>query len=234
MSRAESIYRLQLLDTELDATRKRLHEIDTALQGSPALLHTRAEMDRAARELHEAHSALRALELDSQALDDKIQEEEGRLYAGAIRSPKEMLDVQHEIASLKKRRGDMDEALLTAMERVEQGRADEANCRAALAQAEAHFADDGAHLREERAKLVTAAQADLERRKALTGAIPAQDLTLYTTIQGKKPNRVALALVRSGACAQCGEVASSQLVQQARTGTALVVCSNCGRILYAQ
>jgi predicted nucleic acid-binding Zn-ribbon protein len=211
-----------------------LHEIDTALQGNPALLHTRAEMVRCEKELQTAMLALKALELDSGALDEKIQEDEGRLYAGAIHAPKEMLDVQNEVASLKKRRGSMDDDLLAAMERVEQCRADEGNCRAALAQAEARFGEDSAHLREERMRLVAAAEADLERRQALTGAIPAQDLTLYATIQMKKPNRIALALVRSGACAQCGEVASSQLVQQARTGTALVVCSNCGRILYAQ
>jgi predicted nucleic acid-binding Zn-ribbon protein len=234
MSRAESLYRLQLLDTELDASRNRLRDIDADLSGSPALAHTRAEMANAERVLRAASSELRSLELDAQALDDKIKEDEARLYAGTIRSPKEMLDVQREVASLKKRRETLDDEMLAAMERVEQSTSDAAHCRAAVAQAEARFADDSLHLREERGRLLATIEGDLERRQALSLSVPAQDLDLFLTIQSRKPNHIAVTLLRSGACTQCGEMASSQLLQLARTGSTLAICSNCGRILYAQ
>ncbi len=234
MSRAESLYRLQLLDLELDRARKRLDEIETALASSPALEHTRAEAARAEKALRLALAELKSLELDAQTLDDKIAGEEQRLYSGAIRNPKEMLDLQHELDVLKQRRVALDDQLLTAMEQVEQLRADELRCRQALAQAERNFADDGVHLRAERGKLKAAIEGDLEQREALCRSIPARDLDLYSTIRAKKPNGVAVALIKAGACSQCGETPSSQLVQQAHTGAVLAICSNCGRILYAQ
>ncbi|BCX02830.1 MAG: hypothetical protein KatS3mg053_0768 [Candidatus Roseilinea sp.] len=234
MSRAESLYRLQLLDLELDRARKRLREIEASLAGSSALEHTRAEAAKAEKALRLASAELKSLELDAQALDDKITSEEQRLYSGAIRNPKEMLDLQQELDALRRRRVALDDQLLAAMEQVEQLRADELRCRQALAQAERNFADDSAHLRAERDKLQAAVEGDLEQREALCSGIPVKDLDLYSAIRAKKPNGVAVALIKSGACSQCGEVASSQLVQQARTGAAPVICSNCGRILYAQ
>jgi hypothetical protein len=234
MSRAESLHRLQLLDTELDAARKRLHEITQALEGNPALTHTRAELALAEKVHRQAAADLKLLELDSQSLDEKISVDEQRLYAGAIRAPKEMLDVQTEVASLKKRRSLLDDDLLAAMERVEQFKADEARCREALSQAERNFGEDSAHMQAERERLIASAQAELERRQALASGVPKPDLDLYISIRARKPNAIAVATIKSGACSQCGEMASSQLTQQARTGQSLAICSNCGRILYAQ
>jgi predicted nucleic acid-binding Zn-ribbon protein len=234
MSRAESLYRLQLLDLELDRARRRLHEIETLLAGNPALDHTRSETAQADRALRLASSELKSLELESQALDEKIATEEQRLYAGQIRNPKEMLDLQQELDSLKRRRGALDDQMLALMEQVEQLRADHLRCRQALAQAERNFAEDSVHLRAECEKLQAAMEGELEQREALCRSIPAQDIALYSAIRAKKPNGVAVALIKAGACSQCGEVASSQLVQQAHTGVALAICSNCGRILYAR
>ncbi|MFC1466443.1 MAG: zinc ribbon domain-containing protein [Candidatus Brachytrichaceae bacterium NZ_4S206] len=234
MSRAESLYRLQLLDLELDRARKRLGEIEALLAGSPALEHTRAEAAKAEKALRLASAELKSLELDAQSLDDKIAGEEQRLYSGAIRSPKEMLDLQQELDALKRRRVVLDDQLLAAMEQVEQLRADELRCRQALAQAERNFADDSVHLRAEREKLQAAIEGDLEQREALCRSIPSRDLDLYSAIRAKKTNGVAVALIKTGACSQCGETPSSQLIQQAHTGAALAICSNCGRILYAQ
>lgn len=234
MSRAESLYRLQLLDLELGAARKRLREIEVSLDGSPALTHTRAEMAKAEQALRAASTDLKSLEMDAQSLDEKITTDEGRLYAGQIRNPKEMIDVQNEVASLKKRRALFDDDLLAAMEQVEQLQADEKQCRAALTQAERNFDEDSVQLRDERGQLLAATEASQERRDSLAGAIPKDDLDLYTAIRVKKTNQQAVALVKAGACSQCGEMASSQMVQQARTGSALAICSNCGRILYAQ
>lgn len=234
MSRAETLYRLQLLDDELDAARKRMREIETLLAGSPALEHTRAETAKVEQALRTASAELKMLELDAQTLDEKIRSDEARLYAGTIRNPKEMLDVQAEIEALKRRRAALDDQLLAALEQVESLQADTDRCRLALAQAEKNFAEDSAHLRMERDKLATVIEADLERRQALCVGVPTKDLELYAAIRSRKPNGVAVALIKADACSQCGEMASSQLVQQAHTGSALAICSNCGRILYAK
>jgi len=234
MSRAESLYRLQLLDLELDQARRRLREIESLLAGSPALDHTRREAAQADKALRRASSELKSLELESQSLDEKIATEEHRLYAGQIRNPREMLDLQRELDSLRQQRGALDDQMLSLMEQVEQLRADHLRCCQALAQAERNFAEDSAYLRAERQKIEAVMEGQLEQREALCRSVPAGDVALYSAIRAKKPNGMAVALVKAGACSQCGEVAPSQLVQQAHTGAGLAICPNCGRILYAQ
>jgi uncharacterized protein len=233
MSNAESLYRLQMLDNDLDAAQKRLVEIDTQLKGTPALAHARSELTKAEQAQRAAQAELKSLEFDAQTLDEKISGEEQRLYAGQVRAPKEMVDIQHELEGLKKRRASMDDDLLAAMERAEQTRADELACRQSLTHAERNFADDNTHLKRERETTIRAAQGQIEQRKALAGSLPKEAIALYTNVRAKKPNRIAVALIKAGACGQCGQLASSQSAQQARTGQTLAICSNCGRILYA-
>ena len=227
------MHRLQQIDTELDAARKRGKEIDTLLKGTPALQHARDERSRAEAEWKAASAALNDLEDEAQTIDSKVQGEEQRLYAGAIHSPKELLDVEHEVAALKKRRAGMDDALMAAMERAEQAKADHAACKAALDHAEHNFNEDNKHLREEWNQMAVSVRARFEQRQALSAALPKSDLDLYNVLRSKKANGVAVAEIKAGACSQCGTMASSQQGQQARTGSTPALCSNCGRILYA-
>ncbi len=204
MSRAESLHRLQQLDTELDAARKRGKEIDTLLKGTPALQHARSEFARAETEWHAAGALLKAIEDEVQSIDGKVHGEEQRLYAGNIHSPKEMLDVEHEMAALKKRRTGMDDSLMAAMERAEQAKADLAMCKAALDHAERNFNQDNVHLREEWNRMAVTVRAKLEQRQALSAALPKADLDCITDCATRKSNGVAVAMIRAGACSQCG------------------------------
>lgn len=233
MARAEPLFRLQLIDSDLDATRKRVKEIDTALAGSPAVRHAREQFDATRKARMEAEAALKFAELDEQTLEEKLKSEEQRLYAGQIKSPKEMVDTQREIDSLKRRRGEADEKVLAAMDALERVRAEEARCEAAVKEAQAHFEEDAVLLRQERARLATHFSAQVEMRNAALAGIPKGDLDLYTAARAKKPNGVAVAMVKNDACAQCGEGLSSQQLQQARVGTELSYCPGCGRILRA-
>ena len=176
MAKAESLFRLQLIDNDLDAARKRVKEIDTALAGSPAVNHARSEQVATHKARLEAVSALKMAELDDQTLEEKLKTEEQRLYAGLIKTPKEMVDVQHEIESLKRRRADADEVMLKAIEALDVAKADEIRCDAALKEALVHFEGDSVSLRLERAKLVVHFNAQAEMRKAAVSGIPKPDL----------------------------------------------------------
>jgi hypothetical protein len=223
-----------MLDLELDQARRRWREIEAALADSPALVHTRAELNKVEQALRQTTTELKSLELEAQSLNEKIAAEEDRLYSGRIRNPKEMLDIQQELEGLKRRRSALDDQMLAMMEQAEQQRADLLRCREALAQAEQHFAEDSQRLKAEQAKLRAKVEADLAQREALRRAIPAEDLAIYEALRKKKSNGVAVALIRNGACGQCGAVPPSQLTQQANTGDKLAFCPNCGRILYAR
>jgi predicted nucleic acid-binding Zn-ribbon protein len=232
MSKAEPLYRLQLLDIDLDKARKQLQQVEAALASNPAVLHAQAEVETAHQARRKIGSEVKLLELDARTLDDKIKEDEDRLYKGNIRTPKELIDLQREIETVKVRRNSMEEPLLSAMLLSEEAADTERRCQAALAEAHQHWQADSVALREEQARLKDHISADEERREAISISTPRADLTLYTTLRAKKPGGVAVTVVKDGSCGQCGESPSSVLLQQARTGSSLALCSGCGRIMF--
>jgi uncharacterized protein len=233
MSFAETLYRLQLLDTEIDVIRRRVFEIDQHGKGTPALTHTRAEAAAAEEALKAAEAVQAQLEVEAESLDEKISGEDKRLYDGAIKNPKELLEVEAEVASLKRRRAGLDEQLLGAMERIDTARADAVRCRIALQQAETNHASDIAAHKVERKQIIAKLTGQAEQRAALVAALPKGALDQYQALRTKKSNGIAVTEVRGGVCGGCGEIVSSSAAQQAHTGSGLALCSNCGRILYA-
>ena len=234
MSIAETLFRLQSLDSDIDAIRRRVFEIDTILKGTPALTHTRAEAERTHKAAQAATVAQKMAELEAQELDEKITSEEKRLYAGAIQSPKEMVEVQSEVDQFKRRRANMDDSLLVLMEQAETARADESRCRIAQQQAESNHASDGVHLNAERAQIIGKLPRQAEQRAALVASMPRPAVDQYQSIRSQKQNGIAVVSLSNGACGGCGEDVSSSAGQQAHSGSAIALCSNCGRILYAR
>jgi hypothetical protein len=232
MSKAESLYRLQLLDTQIDGSLRRLKEIEAALANNAAVAHAQHELTQAEKVSRVALSDFKSAELDAQGLDAKIQEEEKRLYGGSIKAAKEMLDTQKEVESLKKRRASLDDVLLAVMEKLEDAQNSAAHCKRALEHATQSWQTDSAHMRQERDELNAKLNALREQRQAAVVAIARADLDLYASLRTKKPNGVAVTLIKNGACGQCGETPSSTQLQQARVGSNLTQCTNCSRILY--
>ncbi len=232
MSRAEPLYRLQLIDIDLDQALKQLRGVEDALASNPAVVHAQVELEAAQQAYHKIASDLRALELEAHGMDDKIKENEERLYKGNIHTPKELVDLQREVESLRHHRAEMEESMLTIMLNQDEASQVVQHCRTALDEATRHWLEDSINLRQERQQFHDRISADEERREAICSAIPHSDLEAYTILRSKKPNGVAVSLVRGGACGQCGESPSSVLLQQTRTGTSLTNCTTCGRILY--
>ncbi len=232
MSRAEALYRLQMFDLDLDKAVRRAREIDAAIKDSPAVSRVRTELTAIQSVVARATSEHRLIELDAQGADEKIASEEKRLYGGTIKASKEMMDTQHEVESLKKRRAEVEGKMLEAMMAVDEARVTERRLQAALKQAEGKWAEDNVALNKEMGELRTRYAGLAEQRKGLISAIPKPDLDIYALLRAKKPNGVAVSLIKAGTCGTCGEEASSMHIQQARQGAILVTCSSCGRILH--
>ena len=233
MSTAETLHRLQLLDNAIDVVRRRVFEIDQHTKGTPALLHTRREAAAADAEAAAAQGSLDEVEAVARALGEKIEGEDKRLYAGVIRDPKELIEVQTEVHELRRRRTAMEDVQMAALERVETACADAARCRESLQQAEANFAADVAAGKIERRQLIAKLTGQAEQRGALVAGLPKLALDMYQALRTRKSNGQAVVEIRNGACAGCGESVSSSAAQQAHTGNGTALCSNCGRILYS-
>jgi predicted nucleic acid-binding Zn-ribbon protein len=231
-SRAAALYALQEIDLEMDAGRHRLAEIQAALGESPAVRQARAEVAAAQAGLHHWQTRQRDLELEVASLAGKLAETEALLYSGRIRNPKELSDLQAELAALGRYRQAREDELLEAMLNVEEQMAALAAARRRLAEVEATTATDQANLRAEAAQIEARLKTLADERELRLMGISAADLAVYEALRERKRGQ-AVARIEDGACSACGDALPSSRLQQARQSEALVTCANCDRILYA-
>ncbi len=232
MSRTSALFRLQEIDLELDSRRARLQDIEQALGDDPAVALARQLAFAAREKFNASRMQARSAELDVQALGEKIAETEKRLYGGAITNPKELRDLEHDLASLRRRGESLEEQQLEAMIAADSAEGQMVALETQLQQAEAAALRTKGALLEEREHLQTRVSELSGEREALAGTVLAEDQQLYGRLRQSKHGR-AMAKVAEGSCSACGEEVSSSQRQEARRGATLVRCGCCERILYA-
>ncbi|RMF30242.1 MAG: hypothetical protein D6759_12330 [Chloroflexi bacterium] len=231
MNVAEQLYRLQSAELELAQKRQRLQEIEASLGESEALRQARQALAEAQAEQQHWTIRQRDLELEVAGLTEKIARSEKRLYSGVVKNPKELTDLQREIASLRRRQARLEDDLLEAMVHREEAEAARETADTTLAQVTARWEAEQAALRQERQALQEAIATLTETCQTLRASLPADLLTTYDTLCARKHGQ-AVTRVQGGSCGICGVAVSARTLHRARTGEALQFCSNCGRILY--
>lgn len=229
-SQAEALYALQKIDVTLQKNRKRLAEIDTLLTNNEQVKQAQHLVNQVNTSLTPRRTKAKDLELELQTAQQKHKTSEDRLYSGLVKNPKELQDLQNEIASLKNRIGIIEEHLLEAMMLVEES-------AEALAQAEANLQMAIKASEQQNRELVaekkqlsqTIETLNTQRGTALQGITP-DSLKSYETLRPKKANQ-PVAILRNCSCTSCG-IEQTKFVEEAvRKGKELVMCLGCGRIL---
>jgi predicted nucleic acid-binding Zn-ribbon protein len=229
MTEGADLYRLQCLDSDGDAQRRRLTEVEAALGESEVLRQARQAVERAQAAVQKWTLRQRDLELKIGGLSDKISGAEQRLYSGAIKNPKELADLQADVASLRRRRQKLEDDLLEAMVEREEAEAAHAQAQERLGEIEARWSAQQAELMGEREELQGRLAEIEQERTALLPKIEASDLTTYESLRLRKGGMVVVQ-VSDGACGGCGVAVSPSLEWQLRQGE-LACCANCERII---
>ena len=99
MSEVQQLYQLQEIDTELQEKKRRLAEVLNAQKETDELLAARERVTATEGELHIWQTKQRDLNLQLESLNGKAKRSEDRLYSGTVSNPKELTDLQNEIAS---------------------------------------------------------------------------------------------------------------------------------------
>jgi predicted nucleic acid-binding Zn-ribbon protein len=229
MTKGADLYRLQCLDREGDERRRRLTEVEAALGESEALNQARRSLESVQALVKKWALRQRDLELQTQGVTNKISRSEQRLYSGAVTNPKELTELQSEVAALRRRRQKLEDDLLAAMIELEETQDAQVDAQRHLDQTQAQWTAQQADLTAERDKLQDKL-AEIERmRTQVLPKIDAADLANYQTLRHRKSG-LAVVEVRNGACGGCGLAVPPSLEWQLRheeVGT----CSNCGRII---
>jgi len=232
MSSPSSLHRLQEVDQSLDRARDRLQEIVDAPADQRELARLEKALDRAESHLQEARAANKTAEHNAASQRAKIEDTDKKLYGGTITNPKELEALQQESESLKRHLVTLDDRLLECMVALEEAEAAHASARRQVADTEGDRAQLESKLGEERAQL----QAEVERleteKEGCLASVSEDDLALYEKLRSTKGGMV-VALMHDGCCSACGMAIPPAKQQAVRGMTGLLLCSQCGRILYA-
>lgn len=229
MSQARVLYDLQQIDTEIRSKKQRLGEV-LRLQKEPASLVAARERAQAAdMELKKRQAHHKALTQEIAALVDKAKRSEERLYSGAVKNPKELTDLQHEVEALARRRAGLEDETLLAMMGVDEQKAAKDAADAEAARLLGEFEAASISLRQEQQALALHLNGLIDKRgRQAALAQPALLKTYDQLIQQK--NGVAVAALRANKCQGCQLTLSGSTIRAADEGK-LIRCDNCDRFL---
>ncbi|MEA3349159.1 MAG: hypothetical protein U9Q82_00905 [Chloroflexota bacterium] len=233
MSRPENLYRLQQIDSQLDAHAARLQKIKAALADDQALTAARLKAQAVEVQLQETQKDLRLAEQDVQDQRHKIKQSEARLYSGKVSNPKELRDIQDEAAALKRYLDTLEERQLEAMLVVDEAQKKHDQAQDQLNQAISKWETKKSLLLGEKTQIKNDVETLNVQRQSQTANTNPDDLPNYENLR-KKRHGVAVAKVQNRACSACGATLGTAIYQASRSPNQINHCSTCGRILYTE
>lgn len=232
MSAALGLYRLQQIDSQMDQVRARLEAIRVTLENDLELRAATEGVSTAESAHLEAERAQRQAEAEVQSQRIKIEQTESSLYSGSVRNPKELQDLQHDAASLKKYLTTLEDRLLESMLATEAAAASLTKARAAYSKVESRRGDQTRELTTERGDLTHRLERLESERKAAAAPLDAKLIEQYESLRRDRRG-VAVTTISDGACAACGSNLTPGNQQTARSSAQIARCATCGRILFA-
>lgn len=229
MGQVQQLYRLQQLDSEIAAKKGRLKEVLTLQRETAALRAARQRAATAVADLQKKQAQLDDLNLEVAGVGDKAKRSEQRLYSGKVTNPKELTDLEQELAALGRRRAVLEDEVLEAMIAVEEAQAENEGAAEDLTAVESAWQTSQSSLQVEQNELAIALHGLIGRREKLAAKVEQKLLADYDALRARKNGLAVVALV-DHSCTGCHVRLPENQVLLAERGD-LVRCSGCGRML---
>jgi len=232
MSAAMGLYRLQQVDSQIDGIQARQQTIRETLQNDLKLQAATRAFSAADSKHKEASRALKQTETEVEKQRIKIEQTESSLYGGRVQNPKELQDLQKDVASLKKHLETLEERELEAMVLVESVEHELQTAKSELEQTQVNINEQYRDLSRENEALDKELERLEHERNAILSDLISSAVSTYEQIR-KQRRGIAVTTISDSACTACGTTLTLSLQQSARSATQLFTCPTCGRILYA-
>lgn len=226
---------LQALDSALDRLAHRRRTLPEAAEMArlDGLVNAlRDGVVRAETELSDLQRELVRFEREVEQVRTRRERDETRLGSGQITVAKQLQELEHEVATLKRRQADLEDGELEVMERVEAAQAALAEL---VDQRAAHLADRG---RAETARDAALVEIDAElaqttaRRAEVAATVPDDLLALYERIRASEGG-VGAGEITRGRCGGCRlDLMNNEKAEiRAAAPDAVLRHEECGRIM---
>ena len=221
---------LQKIDLRIVELKEQRRKIPERLEVSEAPVR---EAKRALQEASASAEALikerRSHEKDLEAHEDRIDKMKDR--AAQLKTNQEYQAHLFEVELANKKKGEIEEKILLAMEQIEQTQRVMADAQAKLKDSEAVFTKEKATL-DALDQALSVELADLDaRHTVLAGRVEKVLLARYNKLKTTRKDQ-ALALLKDGICLGCRLQLPPQLVSQVKRAQDVHTCPYCYRMLY--
>lgn len=201
---------------EIAAVRRKIEEEKAGLEASKAALR-------------EAEARRKALETEIGSAEQKVARFKTQQLE--VRKNDEYQALGHQIEAGQKEIGALEEKELEAMYAIDEAKKRVKEAEAVVAQAIAAH-ESRIKLLQEKEETLRTQLAELQAELSSTRAdVPAPALEAYVRIAKRVPQPI-VAPLREQKCFGCHLKVSNGVVTDARVGTKLVYCDNCGRLIY--
>ncbi len=170
-------------------------------------------------------------ERDVDQVRSRIERDRTRLDAGQVSSPRELENLQSEIASLERRQADLEEIVLDVMERQEEAARRQRALNGERASLAARREEVGTRRDTALAEIDEQGSKARDRRAAIAAEIPGDLLSLYDKIRAQ--HTVGAAALRKGRCEGCHLTLNTVDLGHIRAAPPdeVIRCEECRRIL---
>ena len=226
---------LQEADSHLDQIahrRANLSEVVRLRDIEQGLLRLRTLIVAGETEVSDRERGVRKMEVDVDQVRMRADKDQQLLDSGSISNPKQLEDLAHEVASLKRRQEALEDDELVMLEELEEARASLLALQAERATLDVELVD----AREDLARVEKALedeQADVQRqRDHVASEMPADLLRAYEKIRAESGG-VGAAMLQHGRCGGCRlQINPSELARiKAAPATEVLRCEECRRIM---
>lgn len=228
---SQPLYELQQIDSQLESAGVKLSHVRRQLSGDPQLDKAEKELSRLDVQQKSAQSDLRALEAKADDLEVRAKHLNDNLYGGLVTDAREMRLLETEITHAKEAQKVLEDEEISIMERLESLDSQVSTTRSEIESLRAARQSTHGHLIEEEMLLQAEIGGFRRKREDLAAEIEPVLLSRYERMKERLGH--AVSNVSSGVCEWCRVQLPAVDVQHAR-GAALVTCTNCARILYAE
>jgi len=226
---------VQALDSTIDRIDHRMRtlpEIEQIAAAGVELAELADLLVAASTEIGDLERAVRKAEDEVESVRARAMRDEELLISGTITSPKQLEELQHEVASLARRRTDLEDAELEVMELLESAVANRDQLSARRDALEAQRAAAAERLEVAQGEGARERAAAAAEREALAAGLSADLLRLYEKVRADHGG-VGAARVHRGRCEGCHlDLPPQDLARIRSAGPDEVLrCEECRRIL---
>ena len=217
--------------TQLTHRGRTLPEVAAVEAAEEAERSIAADVVRAETQARDLGREVKRMESDVETVRAREEKDQKLLDSGSV-SPKELTNLQHELASLKRRQSDLEDQELELMERLEVAEKALAVAQSGVEQARADL-ERARQLRDDAlADVADGTKRHEAARAEVAGGISAPLLSLYDRIRAQTGSTGA-AMLKARQCQGCRiELYGNELSAVRNADPHEVVrCENCGRIL---